>query len=177
MNKKRILAIIGSTKSNSSNLAIIKTLQALSENTADIVIYDGISTLPYFNPDLDNETPPTSVVQMRTQIELADAVIITTPEYVFSLPGILKNALEWAVSTRVFANKPVALITAAASGEKAHESLLLILKTIEAKFDHDSCLLIQGVKGKVDKDGNLNTDTIAKLNKVLQSLMLQMETT
>ncbi|MCW3124402.1 MAG: putative NADPH-dependent reductase, partial [Bacteroidetes bacterium] len=95
----------------------------------------------------------------------------TTPEYVFSLPGVLKNALEWTVSTRVWADKPVALITAAASGEKAHESLQLIMKTIEAKFDESTTLLIQGAKGKVGKDEKVDEQTTKQLSDLLTTLL------
>jgi NAD(P)H-dependent FMN reductase len=167
---KKILAIIGSTKNRSTNWVLVKALQELAADKADIIIYDEITALPFFNPDLDNDTPPAVVVRLREQIAQSDAVIISTPEYVFSLPGVLKNALEWMVSTRVFAGKPVALLTAAASGEKAHESLQLIMKTIEAKFDESTSLLIQGAKGKIGKDERPNEETTGKLSTLIQSL-------
>ena len=75
-------------------------------------------------------------MHFRKSIEEADAVLICTPEYVFSLPGILKNALEWTVSTTVFSDKPTALLTASSSGEKAHESLLLVMKTLGLSLIH-----------------------------------------
>lgn len=172
MSKKKILAIIGSTKNRSTNWVLVKTLQELAADKADITIYEDITALPFFNPDLDNDSPPAVVVRLREKIALSDAVIICTPEYVFSLPGVLKNALEWMVSTRVFAGKPVALLTAAASGEKAHESLQLIMKTIEGKFDASTSLLIQGAKGKIGKDERPNEETAAKLNKLISALLL-----
>lgn len=171
MGMKQILAIIGSTKNRSTNWVLIKTLQELAGDKADITIYDEITALPFFNPDLDNDSPPDVVMRLREQIAKADAVIITTPEYVFSLPGVLKNALEWTVSTRVWADKPVALITAAASGEKAHESLQLIMKTIEAKFDESTTLLIQGAKGKVGKDEKVDEQTTKQLSDLLTTLL------
>ena len=117
-NKKKILAIIGSTRVNSSNLNLVKYLEVLSKDIFEITYFEGLITLPHFNPDLDHENPPQEVVAFRQQIADAHGVIICTPEYVFSLPGSLKNAIEWCVSTTVFSQKPVGLITASASGEK-----------------------------------------------------------
>jgi chromate reductase len=163
-NKKKILAIIGSTRVNSSNLNLVKYLEVLSKDIFEITYFEGLITLPHFNPDLDHENPPQEVVAFRQQIADAHGVIICTPEYVFSLPGSLKNAIEWCVSTTVFSQKPVGLITASASGEKGHETLQLVMKTVEAIFTEDTTLLIQGVKGKLNAGGDLtDSDTIERL--------------
>jgi chromate reductase, NAD(P)H dehydrogenase (quinone) len=77
----------------------------------------------------------------------------STPEYVFSIPSGLKNAIEWCVATTIFAHKPTGLITAAASGLKGHEELELIMRTVEARFSGPTTLLIPGIKGKLDADG------------------------
>lgn len=132
---------------------------------ADFSAYD-ISQLPFFNPDLDNEHVPHVVIEFMSQLVEADAVIICTPEYVFSLPGILKNALEWTVSSSGFSRKPVALIVAATAGEKAFESLQLIMKTIEASFDENTTLLIQGAKVKASSN-----ETKEHLEKLLGALL------
>ncbi|HEY1869905.1 MAG TPA: NAD(P)H-dependent oxidoreductase, partial [Chitinophagaceae bacterium] len=87
-----------------------------------------------------------------------------TPEYIFSVPSGLKNAIEWCVSTTVFSKKPTGLITASASGDKGHEELKLIMRTIETVFNNDTTLLIKGIKGKVDVNGNITDD---KTNKDL----------
>lgn len=155
MTKKKILAISGSTRADSSNERLIKRIAAISSNDLEITLFESISTLPHFNPDLDKEDPPHSVMEFRKQIAAADGILICTPEYVFSLPGSLKNALEWCVSTTLFSQKPVGLITASASGEKGHEALQLVMKTIEAKFNEETTLLIKGIKGKIDAPGNI----------------------
>ena len=148
--KKKILAIIGSTRANSSNLKLVAKIEALSREIFDFTIFDEISSLPHFNPDLDNDHPPESVVSFRKNIAEADGILICTPEYVFSLPGSLKNAIEWCVSTTVLSQKPVGLITASASGDKASEELQLIMQTLETKFNEDTTLLIKGIKGKIN---------------------------
>jgi NAD(P)H-dependent FMN reductase len=155
---KKIFAISGSTRSNSSNLKILKQIAELSKDLFEIKIFESLADIPHFNPDLDTENPPQQVTYFRNEIQAADGIIICTPEYVFSLPGSLKNALEWCVSTTIFSNKKVGLITASASGEKGHEELQLIMKTIEASFNVETSLLIQGVRGKVNADGNIVDD-------------------
>jgi chromate reductase, NAD(P)H dehydrogenase (quinone) len=168
--KKKILAIIGSTRENSTNLRIVKAIAELTNEQFSITIFDKLAQLPHFNPDLDKENPPNEIVAFRQQIEKADGIIICTPEYVFSLPGSLKNALEWTVSTVIFTDKPIGLITASASGEKAHEELKLIMTTLGAKFTQQTQILIQGIKGKVE--GNVITDegTVLKFKELVKSL-------
>lgn len=94
-------------------------------------------------------------MDFRNNIETADGIIICTPEYVFSIPSGLKNAIEWCISTTIFENKPLGIITASASGLKAHEDLQLIMKTASAKFTPETTLLIQGIKGKINEQGEI----------------------
>jgi len=156
--KKRILAISGSTRSHSANASLIQIIADLTRDMYEIEVFESIARLPHFNPDLDGENPPEAVLAFRKQIAAADGVLICTPEYVFSLPGSLKNALEWLVSTLVFTDKPTGLITASASGKKGHEELRLVMKTIGAKFSPGTRPLIPGVKGKLDRDGKLKDE-------------------
>ena len=147
-------------------------IAAAYDASVDVEIYDKIDELPYFNPDLDTETPPQSVIEFRNRIANADGVLICTPEYVFSLPGILKNAIEWNVSTVLFSKKPVALIVASASGEKAFESLDLVMTTLESTIAEDAKLLIKGVKGKVGKAGEIiDVTTVKSIDILMNSLM------
>ncbi len=159
--KLNILGINGSASENSSNLTILKIIAELGVSEFDLNIIDDLSELPHFKTEWTNENVPEKVVEFRNKIENADGIIICTPEYVFSIPSGLKNAIEWCVSTTVFSYKPIGLITAAANGEKAHVELKLIMKTIETKFTKDATLLIQGVKGKVNKAGEI-TDVKTK---------------
>lgn len=130
--------------------------------------------MPHFNPDLDTENPPEKVTSFRNKISQADGVIICTPEYVFSLPGSLKNALEWCVSTTIFLNKKAGLITASASGEMGHEQLLLIMKTLDAKFSANTQVLIQGIRGKISEEGKIiNKDTETALQKFIHNFESQ----
>lgn len=176
MSKKKVLAICGSTRSRSANLSIIQYVAALLPEELEVEIYTELSLLPHFNPDLDNGNVPEIIAVLRDRISRSHGVLICTPEYVFSLPGALKNVLEWCVSTTVFSQKPVALITASASGAKAHEALQLVMKTIGAGVRAKTQLLIQGAKGKVDKEGTI-TDavTVQQLKKLADAFAIQMK--
>ena len=168
--KKKILAICGSTRKNSSNLNLIKEFASLGKSLFEVVVFEELDQLPHFNPDLDNENPPQKITSLRNLVLSADGVLICTPEYVFSIPGSLKNALEWFVSTTLFSGKPSALITASASGEMGHRELQLIMKTIQARFLPETCLLINGVKGRFHPDGRLaDRETSEKLHLLVQS--------
>jgi NAD(P)H-dependent FMN reductase len=147
--RKKILAISGSTRKNSSNEAIIKAI-AKFYTQLDITVYDELALLPHFNPDVPDDQVAVTVKRLREEIARADGVIICTPEYVFSLPGALKNAIEWTVPTTVFTDKPLAIIVASGLGEKAFESLLLIMKTLQAKVYDGSAILLQGARSKIN---------------------------
>lgn len=174
--KKKVLAICGSTKKNSSNHAILQFIAESFKEIIEVDFYLGLDSLPHFNPDLDNATPPKIVSELRKRIHSSEGVVICTPEYVFSLPGSLKNAIEWNVSTTVFSNKPVAIIVASASGEKAFEALDLIMTTIESRIGDKSKLLIKGVKGKIGQNGEIqDLEVSQQIIAVVQSLILSME--
>lgn len=167
---KTILAICGSTREGSANVMIIHAIEKLAGQRWQLKLYD-ITDLPYFNQDVSDELAPASVHDLRKAITVADGVLICTPEYVFSLPGILKNALEWTVSTTVFSDKPTALITASSSGEKAHESLLLVMKTLGVKTNDDLCLLISGVKSQLNAEGKINQPQLQlRLERLVEAM-------
>jgi len=156
--KKSVLAIIGSASKNSSNQQLVNRIGELTRNDFHLTIFDNLSTLPHFNPELSIAKTPSEILAFRELISKADGIIICTPEYVFSIPSGLKNAIEWCVSTTIFAKKPVGLITASANGQKDHEELQLIMRTLETRFTDKTTLLIPGIKGKIASHGKL-TDT------------------
>lgn len=168
----KILAISGSLRPNSSNSAIINKITEMVAAGVVIDSYNGLSAFSHFNPDLDNDTPPTEVIDWRNQLKNANAVLICTPEYAFGVPGSLKNALDWTVSSGEFVDKPVALITASSVGTNAHSSLLLTLGAISAKVADDAALLIPFVRTKVNSDGSItDTEVLVSLKKVLDALV------
>jgi NAD(P)H-dependent FMN reductase len=86
------------------------------------------------------------------------------------LPGTLKNALEWTVSTTVFSDKPVAIIVASGLGEKTFESLNLIMRTLGARFGEQSTILIQGARAKL-RSQTPDEDTRSNIDALMKSLM------
>jgi len=173
MAKKRILAIIGSASRNSSNLKLVNIFADYTKDVFDLVVYDQLKTLPHFDPELTDTNTPKQVIEFRNEIAKADGILISTPEYVFSIPSGLKNAIEWCVSTTVYSDKPVGMITASAQGKQGHEELKLIMKTIVAKFTEETTLLIQGVKGKINEHGQI-TDAKTKddLMKFIEAFVI-----
>lgn len=151
--KKIIFVIIGSAGNNSANEKLIDHIAFLSKSFFNLAIFKELKSIPHFDPGLSVNNPPKEVIEFRTHIENADGILICTPEYVFSLPAGLKNAIEWCVSATVFMDKPAGLITASANGRMGHEELQLIMKTVGAKFTDKTTLLIQGIKGKVSDEG------------------------
>lgn len=160
--KKNILALMGSAGENSSNEQLIGILTELSRDYFNISIFKDLKKLPHFDPILSTENPPNEITELRNLIENADGVIICTPEYVFSIPAGLKNLIEWCVATTVFSDKPAGLITASADGQKGHEELRLIMKTLMARFNDHTTLLIRGIKSKFNEHGQLTDEKTKK---------------
>jgi NAD(P)H-dependent FMN reductase len=177
MGKQKVLAISGSTRKNSSNEKILKAISTLFDDTIEMEIFTGIDHLPHFDPDSPVESPPAAVKHFLELIAQADGVLICTPEYVFSLPGTLKNALEWTVSSTVFSYKPCAFIVASGLGEKTFESLGIIMRTlIQEPVPATSTLLIQGARNKVNDIGKFaDAKTEAEISGVIHSFMACME--
>ncbi|TSJ47752.1 NADPH-dependent FMN reductase [Fluviicola chungangensis] len=165
---KTILAIIGSASESSSNRQLVEFLAASTKIEFNWIVFNELKSLPHFDPELSVNNTPQEIVAFRALIDQADGVIICTPEYVFSIPSGLKNAIEWCVSTTIFSNKPCGLITASAQGEKGHEELQLLMKTLMAQFTDETALLISGIKGKIQQD-NINPQTRYELERFLTS--------
>ncbi|WP_143304678.1 NADPH-dependent FMN reductase [Chitinophaga vietnamensis] len=169
----KILAICGSTRKNSSNLNLIKAFATLTKDIFDVSIYTSLAELPQFNPDLDLEgaVPPAAVADFRRQVREADGVLICTPEYAVGVPGALKNAIDWTVSSMDFSKKPVALITAGTSGVNAHRSLLGTLLIIESRITAAMQVVVSSVKTKINEQCEITDNaTLAQLRALIAAL-------
>ncbi|MHA8061723.1 NADPH-dependent FMN reductase [Aquirufa beregesia] len=166
--KKKILAIVGSASSNSSNLKLLQYVKTQFSSDFEVEIFDQLAQIPHFNPEQSQVDPPISVIEIRNRILIADGIMICSPEYIFSIPSVLKNVLEWCVATTVFSEKPTCLITASADGKMGDEELRLIMKTLNANFTVETSLLISGIRGKLDEEGNpLDSDLRANLKSLI----------
>jgi NAD(P)H-dependent FMN reductase len=141
----------------------------LSPETINFNLYEGVGKLPHFD---DNENVAPEVDAFRQMLSEADGIFICQPEYAFGVAGSLKNALDWTVSSGELVNKPVALVTAATSGDKAHTALLLTLKALSAKVSEDATLLIPFVRTKLNDRGEVvNKETANSLASVADALV------
>lgn len=169
---KNIFAISGSLRKGSSNHTVLEFLGSLMPANIVYQLYDGVSKIPAFDPGLDNDNLPAAVADLRKQLSAADAIIICTPEYAFGVPGALKNAIDWMVSSGSFSGKPTALITASTNGEHAHEAMIKILGAVDAKLTEGTTLLVPFIRTKISGEGNVSDpETIYKLESLLKSLL------
>ena len=143
-----ILAISGSLRADSSSSAMIRAAALLAPSGVTVSVYDSLDTLPHFNPDLDREgdIAPPSVAELRQRIGEADALLISTPEYAHGIPGTLKNALDWLVSSAEFPGIPVALVNPSPQSFHAHDSLAEIVRTMSADLPPDMAVRIPVLK-------------------------------
>lgn len=175
MNDKviNILAISGSLKSTSANTNILRAISKIAPKNVLIHIFDGLDKLPHFNPELANDIE--AVNSFRQQLRESDGVIFSTPEYAFGVPGVLKNALDWVVSSGELNKNPVATISASplySGGDKALASLLLTLTALGANMDADSSLSISTIKSKMNDSGEITSEeTITELKLLLDGLL------
>ena len=153
----RILLVSGSTRSRSTNSAALATAAAIAPSQASPVRYDGLAELPAFNPDHDGDLLPAAAAQLRRQIAESDAVLFCTPEYAGTLPGSLKNLLDWTVGGGEFDRKPAAWINVAAPGrgKGAEDSLASVLGYVGADIVEAACRRIPVDRDAIGPDGTV----------------------
>jgi chromate reductase len=134
---KTILCISGSASSNSSNTQLLHAMADWLRETYEMEVYEGLQNIPLFSPQLQEAGIPEIVQELRQKVTSADAIVISTPEYLHNIPAVLKNALEWMTESGELADKPVLPITftpTAPRGEYAMKSLLQSLTAVKAKI-------------------------------------------
>jgi chromate reductase, NAD(P)H dehydrogenase (quinone) len=167
--KRKILAISGSTRHNSTNHNLIKAIAELTQGNFTMILYEGLSELPHFNPDNNGENVAKEVEHFRQLLNEADGVIICTPEYAHGVPGTLKNAIDWTVSTSEFSHKPTMLITASTDGQYSHKALLEILRVIEAENIDELQLLIPFARTKINGENKITDEkTLADIKQLIE---------
>lgn len=172
----KLFAISGSLRAGSSATALVRALASFAPASTNVTLYDELEGVPPFHPDRDREgdVAPAPVARLRALLQAADAVVISTPEYAFGVPGVLKNALDWTVASGDFAGKPTAAISSSPSdlgGDKAYASLLLTLRAMQARLPTDGGLIVPFVRKKLDADGTvIDPATGAALRALLREL-------
>lgn len=170
----RIIGISGSNRINSYNTGLITKGKQLMPPGIDFEILD-ISRWPIYNQDLESSNIPAEIVIAKEIVKGADGVVISTPEHNYSVPALLKNAIDWMSRPpqRSFDRKPV-LIVGASPGAygtvRAQSHLRDIMHAINADVFSQPQLLVNGVKSKVDEFGVLTDE---KTIEVYQSLLVK----
>jgi chromate reductase len=156
----RVLAISGSLPAKSSNTALMRRAVALSGDGVDVVLYEGIAALPHFNTDLEAEGTLPVVDAWRLAVASADALLIACPEYGFSFPGVLKNAVDWLIGSAELERKLVAITAATVGHGRGLLGLSALRQTLSA------------VSAQVVFDGPIarEEDVDARLGEVLEAL-------
>ncbi|MEU8813665.1 NAD(P)H-dependent oxidoreductase [Actinoplanes sp. NPDC048796] len=149
----RILLISGSTRDESLHNAALRTAAHLAPDDINAGLFEGLRGLPAFVPGEDN--PHDTVVLLRHQVRIADAVLFSTPEYAGSIPGSLKNLLDWLVDENLLDGKPVAWLSVAHAGEDdlARATLEAVLTHGNAKILRAACIRIPLAAEAVDQYG------------------------
>lgn len=146
-----VFAMSGSLREGSANTEILNLLKPLLPKNSELILYSGIGKLPHYNPDFDQDNEPAAVKEMRGMIARSNMVIISTPEYAHGIPGSLKNALDWLVSTTVLDKKPIGLIFGSASLSLfAQDALVEVLKTMNGNVIPDAVINIDGIRAKIE---------------------------
>lgn len=149
----RILAISGSLRASSSNTAMLRAAITLAPQNVNITVYRGLADLPHFNPDLDCGDVSDPVADLRFQIQAADGILISSPEYAHGVPGALKNALDWLVGSGELVNKPVALINTSPRSTWAQASLKETLTVMTANLIDEASITLPLLGRGLDETG------------------------
>ena len=128
----RILAICGSLQSKSSNLDLLESISASAPEGVEIVIDDNLRALPLFNIDIEAEAIPVPVSAWRQALAECDAVLIASPEYGHSLPGALKNGIDWVIGSGELNQKVVAITAAVGHPERGRLGVRALRDTLQA---------------------------------------------
>lgn len=174
-NQLVILGLCGSLRKDSFNRNALRAAQQLVPDGVRLDAAD-IQGLPGFNQD-DEGNPPSKVVELKKQIRAADAILFVTPEYNYSVPGVLKNAIDWAsrpYGDSAWSGKPVAIMGAsigAMGTARAQYHLRQIFVFLNMYAVNQPEVMISNAQKRFDQDGNLTDEKSRELiGQLLQAL-------
>lgn len=172
----RILVVSGSLREGSYNTALARAAAERAPEGAEVVLYQDLGDLPPYNEDLEGQNTPAAVVDFRQAVEDADAILFVTPEYNGSIPGVLKNAVDWASRPRGDAALwgKTAAVAGASTGQFgaiwAQQDLRRVLGIAGARVIEGELPVAQAPT-VLDEDGNLLDPLLGeRLRKHLENL-------
>jgi chromate reductase len=172
----KILAFTGSLRRNSFNKAALRAAASLLPVGASLEIVD-LAPLPFFNEDLEAEGIPAVVADFKAKIAAADTLLISTPEYNYSIPPVLKNALDWASrgNDSPLNGKPLAMMSASPGmfgGARAQYHLRQVCVILNLLVLNKPEVFIMSAHTKFDQAGNLTDDFTRKaITNLLEALV------
>lgn len=171
-----ILGFAGSLRKNSYNKALLRTAMEFLPRDAELEIFD-LEGIPPFNQDLV-PVMPEKVKEFKRKIKTADAILIATPEHNYSVPGVLKNAIDWAsrpYQDNSFNDKPVALMSASTGmlgGARAQYHLRQIFVTLNMHPINKPEVIVAFANEKFDENGRVKDEkTMERIRELLESLV------
>ena len=174
--KVQILGFVGSLRKGSYNKALMRAAVEVAPENALIEVFD-LALIPPFNQDLENN-PPQIVKDFKSRIKAADALLIATPEYNYSIPGVLKNAIDAASRPYVdnaFDGKPVAIMSASIGilgGARAQYHLRQCFVFLNMYPINHPEVMLTHARDNVDENGNLtNQETRKLIRRLLEELV------
>ncbi len=172
----KILGFVGSLRKGSYNKALMRAAVELAPKDAAIDVFD-LEGIPPFNQDLESQ-PPQIVKEFKAKIKEADALLIASPEYNYSIPGVLKNAIDWASRPyvdKVFEGKPVAVMSASTGrfgGARAQYHLRQSFIFLNMHPLNRPEVMLSSAQENVDANGNLtNEQTKQLIRELLEALV------
>jgi len=166
---KTVLAIAGSLRRHSFNRLLLDAAAQLAPEDMKVVRFEGLASIPLFDEDLEGLPAgnPEPVERLRRAVASADGLLIATPEYNWSIPGVLKNAIDWlsrAAPDEPLAGKPVAVMGASIGGwgtRLAQAALRQVLAATESVVLPSPALFVRNASGAFDESGTL-TDAVLR---------------
>ena len=148
---KHIVAISGSLRAKSSNTSLLEAARRLAPPELAVTLYQRVGELPHFNADLDPATLP-PVVELSTLIKRCDAIIVSSPEYAFGVPGSLKNMFDWLVGGDAFVYKPFALLGASPRAITSRAAWVKTLTAMSGRMMEDASITVPLLGTSLDAD-------------------------
>jgi chromate reductase, NAD(P)H dehydrogenase (quinone) len=175
----KILGISGSLRNDSFNTRLLRAASELLRPDVDFELWDGLKAVPPYDEDDDVQSAPAGVAALREAIADADAVLFATPEYNWSIPGVLKNAIDWAsrpLASNPLRNKPVAVIGASTGAFGAIWSQAELRKVLSATgarvLEHE--VAVGHAHTRFDDEGRLvDGELHGQLGAVLAALVAE----
>lgn len=174
--KIKVLGLAGSLRAGSYNRAVLKAAKGLVPAEMEIEIFDRLGDIPLFNEDKEND-PPEAVTALKNKIQAADALLFVTPEYNYSLPGVLKNAIDWVsrpYGRNAFDGKPAAIMGASiglfgTARAQYHLRQMFVFLNMPALTRPE--VMISLAQEKIDGRGNITDEkTKEKIKELLEAL-------